>query len=64
MTPPTFVSLLGLLQVDLGDGFEVNVPQPDAAVSASGGEAFLAGIHAEDASLNTHNVVASNCFFF
>lgn len=50
----TFVSLLGLSQVDLGDGFEVGVPQSDAAVSAARGEALLAGIHAEDTGLRTH----------
>lgn len=47
----TFVSLLGLPQVDLGDGFEVDVPESDAAVSASCGETLLAGEHAEDTSL-------------
>lgn len=48
----TFVSLLRLPQVDLGDGFEVDVPEADASVSTSGGEAFLTGIHAEDPSLH------------
>lgn len=49
----TFVSLLGLSEVDLGDRLEVGVPQPDAAVPASGGEALLARVHAEDTSLHT-----------
>lgn len=49
----TFVSLLGLSQVDLSDRFEVDVPQSDAAVSATGGETLFAGIHAEDTSLHT-----------
>lgn len=48
----TFVSLLGLPQVDLGDGFEVDVPQSDAAVSSSRGESFLTGVHAEDPRLS------------
>lgn len=44
--------MLSLPQVDLGDGFEVDVPQADAAVSSSRGEPFLAGVHAEDPCLN------------
>lgn len=43
--------MLHLPQVDLGDGFEVHVPEADAAVSSSGGEALLTGVHAEDPSL-------------
>lgn len=49
--PGTFVAVLHLPQVDLGDGLEVHVPQPDAAVPSSGGEALLAGVHAEDPGL-------------
>lgn len=51
----TFVSLLGLSQVDLGDGFEVDVPQSDAAISSSGGKSFLTGVHAENPCL--HNML-------
>lgn len=48
----TFVSLLRLSQIDLGDGFEVDVPQSDAAVPSSGGEPFLTCVHAEDPCLH------------
>jgi len=48
----TFVALLGLSKVDLGDGFEVDVPQSDAAVPSSRGEAFFTRVHAEDPRLN------------
>ena len=51
----TFVSLLRLPQVDLGDGFEVDVPQSDAAVPSSGGKSFLTGVHAEDPCLQIQN---------
>lgn len=47
----TFVSVLHLPQVNLGDGFEVHVPESDAAVSPSCGKSFFTGMHAEDPSL-------------
>lgn len=47
----TFVSVLHLPQVNLGDGFEVHVPESDAAVSSSCGKSFFTGMHAEDPSL-------------
>lgn len=47
----TFVPVLHLPQVDLGDGFEVHVPKSDAAVSSSCGESFFTCVHAEDPSL-------------
>lgn len=51
----TFVALLRLSQVDLGDGFEVHVPQPDTAISPPSGKSFLTGVHAEDPRLQGNN---------
>lgn len=48
----TFVSVLSLPQVDLGNGFEIHVPQSDAAVSSSRSKSFFTGMHAEDPCLN------------
>lgn len=52
----TFVAMLCLPQVDLGYGFKVDIPQPDAAVSSSCGETLLTRVHAEDPRLNNRHM--------
>ena len=44
----TFISLIRFPEIDDSNWFEVEIPQPDAAISAPGGEALFTGIHAEN----------------
>lgn len=44
----TFISLVCFPEINDGNWFEVEIPQPDAAISAPGGEALFAYIHAEN----------------
>lgn len=44
----TFVSLVRFPEINDSNWFEVEIPQPDAAVSASSSEALFADIHAEN----------------
>lgn len=44
----TFISLVCFPEINDSNWFEVKIPQPDAAVSAPGGEALFADIHAEN----------------
>lgn len=44
----TFISLICFPEINDSNWFEVEIPQPDAAVSAPGGEALFTGIHAEN----------------
>lgn len=47
----TFITLLSLSEVYLGDGFEVHVPESNTAVPTAGGETLLTRMHTEDPSL-------------
>lgn len=53
--------MLSLPQVDLGDGFEIHIPQSDAAVSSSRSKSFFAGMHAEDPCLNNVTGKKNQC---
>lgn len=44
----TFISLVCFPEINDSNWFEVEIPQPDTAVSASGGKALFTGIHAEN----------------
>lgn len=44
----TFISLVCFPEINDSNWFEVEIPQPDAAVSAPGGKALFTGIHAEN----------------
>lgn len=44
----TFISLVCFPEINDSNWFEVEIPQPDAAVSAPGGKALFADIHAEN----------------
>lgn len=47
----TFISLVGFPEINDGNWFEVEIPQPDTAVSAPSGEALFTYIHAENSWL-------------
>lgn len=44
----TFISLVRFPEINDSNWFEVEIPQPDATVSTSGGEALFTDIHAEN----------------
>lgn len=44
----TFISLVCFPEINDSNWFEVEIPQPDAAVSAPSGKALFADIHAEN----------------
>lgn len=44
----TFISLVCFPEINDSNWFEVEIPQPDAAVSAPGSKALFTDIHAEN----------------
>lgn len=44
----TFISLVCFPEINDSNWFEVEIPQPDTAVSAPGGKALFTDIHAEN----------------